>query len=476
MLMLNKVTEITFTVVHTEEDALLLENNLIKSLNPRYNIILKDGKSYPFLCIKNEAFPRVLIIRRLIKDGSSYYGPYTSASLTNSLLAFITNTYQIRTCSFNLSESNIENNKFKVCLDYHIGKCLGPCEGLQNEKHYNQQITEIKGILSGKTKDVIKSLENQMKTAADNFRFEEAQTLKQRVIQLNKYQAKSTIVNPDIGDLEVYSIIKIDRNIYMNFIKVINGSITLSVNFKLKYFFYESLETYLIKGIEQARNKYLSDSSLILTHLKPQNSIANTKMLIPKRGDKKKLLDLSYYNLKEHLKSINQKQKESNGIMIQLKKDLDIDVIPNHIECFDISHNQGENVVGSLVVYKKGLPVKKEYRHFNITHGLGNNDYESMKEVVFRRFSKVLSQKEPLADLVIIDGGKPQLNAALNSLKLLKLEHLNIFGLAKKLESIIVPGKKDAVMISKRSISLRFLQKVRNEAHRFAIDFHRKQS
>ncbi|HIF14736.1 MAG TPA: excinuclease ABC subunit C, partial [Bacteroidetes bacterium] len=476
ILMLNKVTEITFTVVHTEEDALLLENNLIKSLNPRYNIILKDGKSYPFLCIKNEAFPRVLIIRRLIKDGSSYYGPYTSASLTNSLLAFITNTYQIRTCSFNLSESNIENNKFKVCLDYHIGKCLGPCEGLQNEKHYNQQITEIKGILSGKTKDVIKSLENQMKTAADNFRFEEAQTLKQRVIQLNKYQAKSTIVNPDIGDLEVYSIIKIDRNIYMNFIKVINGSITLSVNFKLKYFFDETLETYLIKGIEQARNKYLSESSLILTHLKPQKPIANTKMLIPKRGDKKKLLDLSYYNLKEHIKSINQKQKESNGIMIQLKKDLNIDVIPNHIECFDISHNQGENVVGSLVVYKKGLPVKKEYRHFNITHGLGNNDYESMKEVVFRRFSKVLSQKEPLADLVIIDGGKPQLNAALNSLKLLKLEQLNIFGLAKKLESIIVPGKKDAVMISKRSISLRFLQKVRNEAHRFAIDFHRKQS
>ncbi len=262
----------------------------------------------------------------------------------------------------------------------------------------------------------------------------------------------------------------------MNFIKVINGSITLSVNFKLKYFFDETLETYLIKGIEQARNKYLSDSSLILTHLKPQNPIANTKMLIPKRGDKKKLLDLSYYNLKEHIKSINQKQKESNGIMIQLKKDLNIDVIPNHIECFDISHNQGENVVGSLVVYKKGLPVKKEYRHFNITHGLGNNDYESMKEVVFRRFSKVLSQKEPLADLVIIDGGKPQLNAALNSLKLLKLEHLNIFGLAKKLESIIVPGKKDAVMISKRSISLRFLQKVRNEAHRFAIDFHRKQS
>jgi len=476
ILMLNKVTEITFTVVHTEEDALLLENNLIKSLNPRYNIILKDGKSYPFLCIKNEAFPRVLIIRRLIKDGSSYYGPYTSARLTNSLLDFITNTYQIRTCSFNLSESNIENKKFKVCLDYHIGKCLGPCEGLQNEKHYNRQITEIKGILNGKTKDVIKSLENQMKTAADNFRFEEAQTLKQRVIQLNKHQAKSTIVNPDIGDLEVYSIIKIDRNIYMIFIKVINCSITLSVNFKLKYYFDESLETYLIKGIEQARNKYLSESRLILTHLKLQKPIANTKMLIPKRGDKKKLLDLSYYNLKEHIKSINQKQKESNAIMIQLKKDLNIDVIPNQIECFDISHNQGENVVGSLVVFKKGLPVKKEYRHFNITHGLGNNDYESMKEVVFRRFSKVLSQKEPLADLVIIDGGMPQLNAALNSLKLLKLEHLNIFGLAKKLESIILPGKKDAVMISKRSISLRFLQKIRNEAHRFAIDFHRKQS
>jgi excinuclease ABC subunit C len=375
-----------------------------------------------------------------------------------------------------LSKSNIKNKKFKICLDYHIGKCLGPCEGLQNEAHYNQQITEIKKILNGKTKEVIKSLENQMKIAADSFRFEEAQILKQRVIQLNKYQAKSTIVNPDIGNLEVYSIIRVDRNIYMNFIKVIHGSITLSVNFKLKYYFDESLETYLVKGIEQARNKYLSKSHLILTHLKLKEPISNTKVVIPKQGDKKKLLDLSYYNLKEHISSISLKQKESNGIMIQLKNDLNINVIPNHIECFDISHNQGKNVVGSLVVFKKGVPVKKEYRHFNITHGLGNNDYESMKEVVFRRFSKVLYNKKPLADLIIIDGGKPQLTAALHSLKSLKLEHLNIFGLAKKLESIIAPDKKEAIMISKRSVSLQFLQKVRNEAHRFAIDLHRKQS
>ena len=296
-LMVNKITDITFSVVHTEEDALLLENNLIKNLKPRYNIILKDGKSYPFICIANERFPRVFISRKLIKDGSEYYGPYTSAGLTRSLLTFITNTYQIRTCNFNLSKSNIKMKKFKVCLDYHIGKCLGPCEAYQTENAYDKQIAEIRAILSGKISNVSTALKNKMLKASDSFAFEEANRYKERIIQLNKYQAKSNIINPKHNNLEVYSILKHESDVYMNFIRVISGSITLCVNFKLKYFFEERLETYLSKGIEQSRDKFLSKTKTIITHIKPDTPIPNTQIIIPKKGDKKKLLELSQLNL-----------------------------------------------------------------------------------------------------------------------------------------------------------------------------------
>ena len=475
-LMVNKITDITFTVVHTEEDALLLENNLIKTLKPRYNIILKDGKSYPFICIKSERFPRVFISRKIIKDGSEYFGPYTSAGLTRSLLTFIKNTYQVRTCSFNLSNSNIKMKKFKVCLDYHIGKCLGPCEAHQTENDYNKQISEIRSILAGKTYKVLLDLDDKMRKASDSYDFEDANIYKERINQLKKYQSKSNIINPKHDNLEVYSILKHEDNIYMNFIRVINGSITLCINFKLKYFFKESLETYLLKGIEQSRDKFNSKTKDILTHLKPHQAIPNTNIIIPLKGDKKKLLDLSQLNLKEYVKSIKTKKDEANNALSRLKEDLNINVIPKYIECFDISHNQGNYVVGSLVVYKNGKALKTKYRHYNIKHGLGNNDYESMKEVIYRHFSKKLSNNEPLADLVIIDGGKPQLNAAISSLKSLGINRINIFGLAKKLESVISPNKAEPIMISKRSTSLRLLQKIRNEAHRFAIDFHRKKS
>ncbi|SFE73421.1 excinuclease ABC subunit UvrC [Thermophagus xiamenensis] len=480
-ILVRKIYDIRHIVVNSEEDALLLENNLIKKYQPRYNVLLKDDKSFPWIVVKNEPFPRVFSTRRIIKDGSYYFGPYTSSGMVRTLIDLFRQLYFLRTCRHALTPENIAKGKFKVCLEYHIGNCKGPCEGLQKEEDYNLQIEEIKNILKGNISSVIKYMKETMMKLAKDFKFEEAEEIKQKLLTLEGFQSKSTIVNPKINDVDVFSIIEDKKSAYVNFLKIVNGAIIQAHTIEYKKKMDEDIKSLLALAIVDIRERLHSNSPEIIVPFNPGIEFSGVKFLIPKKGDKKKLLELSERNVKyyrfEKLKQQANRTKSSreNSILEWVKRDLHLNVLPIHIECFDNSNIQGHHPVAACVVFKNGKPAKNEYRHFNIKTVEGPNDFASMEEVVYRRYSRLKNEGQPLPQLVVIDGGKGQLGSAVKALRELDLiDQINIIGIAKRLEEIYFPGDPVPLYIDKNSPSLKLIQHLRNEAHRFGITFHRQ--
>ncbi|WP_224484153.1 excinuclease ABC subunit UvrC [Robertkochia aurantiaca] len=477
--MVRKVEEVRHVVVPTETDALLLENNLIKKYQPRYNVMLKDDKSYPWICIKNERFPRIFPTRKLIKDGSEYYGPYTSMKTIRTLLELIKGLYALRTCNYDLSEEKITSGKYKVCLEYHLGNCKGPCEGLQSLAEYDEQVAAIREIIKGNFKDSLKSFKEQMKSLAGEMRFEEAQKVKEKIEVLENYQVKSTVVNPKISNVDVFSIISDDKYAYVNFLQLSYGSIIRAHTIEIKKKLEEDDKELLELAIVELRNRFHSKSGEIFVPF-PVDIGEDVKVTVPKLGDKKRIVELSERNAKfyrqDKLKQIRitDPDRHVSRIMEQMKKDLRLSREPKHIECFDNSNIQGTNPVAACVVFKDGKPSKKEYRHYNIKTVEGPDDYASMEEVVHRRYRRLLEEDASLPQLIVIDGGKGQLNAALKSLDRLGLRgKIAIIGIAKRLEEIFYPGDPVPMYLDKKSETLKIIQHLRNEAHRFGITFHR---
>jgi len=480
--LVSKIIDIKYLIVDSESDALLLENNLIKEYQPRYNILLKDDKTFPWICIKNERFPRIYYTRSNNKDGSEYFGPYTSVVMVKTILNFIKKLYTIRNCNYELSQEKIEQKKYKPCMEFHLGNCLAPCIGNQSIYQYNSNIKNIKKILKGSITDIIDYLNVLMKTYANKMDYENAQIIKNKIDIISNYRSKSTVVNSTISNVDVYSLIEQDEQISVNFLKVINGAIVQVHSLFLKRRLDERLDEILSLAILDIRQKMLSDSNLIIVPFIPDVKLPNVKYQIPKQGDKLKLLELSERNskifLNERLKiSFLKSEKSSNNVnkmLKNLKVDMRLSKIPFHIECFDNSNLQGSNPVAACVVYKNGIPSKKDYRHFNIKSVIGPDDYESMREIVYRRYKSILDDNENLPDLIIVDGGKGQLSAAVDSLKELQIfDKINIIGIAKRLEEIFYPNDPVPLYINKNSSSLKMIQKIRNETHRFGINFHR---
>ncbi len=477
--MVKKIHSLRHIVVPTESDALLLENNLIKKYQPRYNVLLKDDKSYPWICIKKERFPRIFPTRKLIKDGSEYFGPYTSMKTVRTLLDLIKSVYPLRTCNYDLSEEKITAGKYKVCLEYHLGNCKGPCEGLQTEKEYHQQIDDIREIIKGNFKSSLHYFKKEMKALAAEMHFEEAERIKNKIEVLENYQVKSTIVNPKINNVDVFSIISDDAYAYINFLQLSHGSIIRSHTMEIKKKLQEADKDLLQLAIIELRQRFNSQSRelyLPFTLTLPDD----LKLTVPKLGDKKKILDLSERNAKfyrqERFKQtrITDPDRHVNRIMAQMKKDLRLSEEPRHIECFDNSNIQGSHPVAACVVFRDGKPVKKEYRHYNIKTVEGPDDFASMEEVVFRRYRRLLEEEASLPQLIVIDGGKGQLSSALKSLEALNLRgKIAIIGIAKRLEEIYFPEDPIPLYLDKKSESLKIIQQLRNEAHRFGITFHR---
>ncbi len=477
--LVKKIKRIKHIVVPTESDALLLENNLIKEYKPRYNVMLKDDKSYPWLCLKNERFPRLFPTRRVIKDGSEYYGPYTSMKTVRTLLDLIKSVYPLRTCNYDLSEEKIKGGKYKVCLEYHLGNCKGPCEGLQSSEEYDRQIEDIKEIIKGNFKSSLHYFKGQMKFLADHMRFEEAQRIKDKIEVLENYQVKSTIVNPKISNVDVFTIVSDSAMAYVNFLQLSHGSIIRSHTMEIKKKLDESDEELLQLAIVEIRQRFNSQSQELYLPFEVELE-ASLKVTVPKLGDKKRLMELSERNAKFYRQErfnqikIIDPDRHTNRIMAQMKKDLRLSEEPRHIECFDNSNIQGTNPVAACVVFRDGKPSKKEYRHFNIKTVMGPDDFASMEEVVFRRYKRLLEEDESLPQLIIIDGGKGQLSSALKSLEALGLRgKIAIVGIAKRLEEIYFPGDSIPLYLDKKSESLKIIQHLRNEAHRFGITFHR---
>lgn len=477
--LVKKIISIKHIVVETEKDALLLENNLIKKYKPRYNVMLKDDKSYPWICIKNERFPRVFPTRRVFKDGSEYYGPYTSMKTVHTLLDLIKGLYLLRTCNYNLSEEKIASGKYKVCLEYHLGNCKGPCEGLQSEAEYNEHIKAIRQIIKGNFKDSLSQFKTQMKQLAQDMQFEDAQQIKEKIEILENYQAKSTIVNPKISNVDVFSIISDEGYAYVNFLQLSYGSIIRSHTLEIKKKLDETDKQLLELSITEIRQRFNSNSREIYVPFKVDLG-EEIKVTIPKLGDKRKILDLSIRNAKyyrmERFKQakIVDPDRHANRIMAQMKSDLRLNEEPRHIECFDNSNIQGTNPVAACVVFKDGKPSKKEYRHYNIKTVEGPDDFASMEEVVYRRYKRLLDEDQPLPQLIIIDGGKGQLSSALKSLDVLNLRHkIAIIGIAKRLEELFYPDDPIPLYLDKKSETLKIIQQLRNEAHRFGIEHHR---
>ncbi|MBE7651747.1 excinuclease ABC subunit UvrC [Tenacibaculum finnmarkense] len=478
-ILVKKIVRIEHIVVDTETDALLLENNLIKKYKPRYNILLKDDKSYPWLCIKKERFPRVFSTRRVLKDGSEYFGPYTNIKMVQSLLSLIKELYPLRTCTYDLSEQKIASYKYKVCLEYHLKNCKGACEGYQQEEDYQQEITAIRNILKGNFKEILDKLQSLMLGFALEMKFEEAQKIKDKLALLQNYQAKSTIVNPSINNVDIFSIISDETYGYANFFKVMNGAIVQSYTTEIKKKLDETDKHLLELFIIETRNRFNSLSREVYVPFKVDLG-EQIKVTVPKLGDKKRVVDLSernakYYRIEQlkQLKIVNP-ERHINRIMRQMQRDLRLQDEPRHIECFDNSNIQGTHPVAACVVFKDGKPSKKEYRHYNIKTVVGADDFASMEEVVFRRYKRLLAENEPLPQLIIIDGGKGQLSSALKSLDALNLRgKIAIIGIAKRLEEIYYPGDSVPLYLDKKSESLKIIQFLRNEAHRFGITFHR---
>ncbi len=479
-LMVKRITDVSFVIVETEFDALLLENTLIKKWQPRYNVLLKDDKTFPWICIKKEAFPRVFSTRRPVKDGSEYFGPYASVKTMNALLELIRRLYKLRNCNLNLSEENIKKGKYKVCLEYHIGNCNGPCCGYETEGAYKETISHIRQLIKGHIGSIVQHMKKMMQAHAKNYAFEEAHVLKEKIELIVNYQKKSTVVSSKISNIDVFSIKSHADIAFVNFFKIINGAIVQSHSIELKKKLKESEAELLGYAITDLRLRLKSDSKEIIVPILPDICLPDIKYTIPQRGEKKHLLELSERNVKyfmmSYLKSLHEKKSitPASRIMASLAVDLKLKEKPVHIECFDISNMQGSDAVAAMSVFINARPSKKMYRIFNIKTVEGPNDYASLEEVVYRRYKKTLEEKNALPQLIIIDGGKGQLSAALKSLRKLDIEHqVSIIGIAKKLEEIFLPGDNIPLYLDKRSESLRLIQKLRNEAHRFGIKHYR---
>ena len=477
--LVKKIVYIKHIVVNTETDALLLENNLIKKYKPRYNVLLKDDKSYPWICLKKERFPRIFMTRRVIKDGSEYFGPYTSVRTVRALLDLIKELYPLRTCTYDLSAQNINEGKYKVCLEFHLKNCRGACEALESEADYNNSIKEIRNILKGNFKQSLEKFQIMMGVFAEKMEFEEAQKIKEKLSLLSNYQSKSTIVNPSINNVDVFSIISDETHGYANFLKISNGSIIQSHTTEIKKKLDESEPELLALFIVEIRQRFNSQAPEIYVPF-PLNLGEHIQVTIPKLGDKKRILELSERNAKyyrqEQFKQIKivDPDRHVKRIMAQMKKDLRLSEEPRHIECFDNSNIQGTNPVAACVVFKDGKPSKKEYRHYNIKTVKGPDDFASMEEVVYRRYKRLLAEDESLPQLIIVDGGKGQLSSALKSLEILGLRgKIAIIGIAKRLEEIYYPDDPIPLYLDKKSETLKITQFLRNEAHRFGITFHR---
>ncbi|MGK0385538.1 MAG: excinuclease ABC subunit C [Patiriisocius sp.] len=479
-MLVKRIQDIKHIVVATETDALLLENNLIKKYQPKYNVLLKDDKTYPWICIKKERFPRVFSTRRLVKDGSEYFGPYTNFKTVHTLLDLIKGLYPLRTCNFDLAEDKIRNGKYKVCLEYHLGNCLGPCEGLHGEIAYNQAIDAIRNLLKGNFKESLGGFKDQMKQYAADLHFEDAQRVKEKIETLENYQSKSTVVNPNINNVDVFSVISDESYGYVNFLQLSFGSIIRSHTLEIKKKLDETDAQLLELSVVELRQRFNSQSKEIYVPF-AIGVEAGVKLHIPKLGDKKKILELStrnakYYRMERFKQArIVDPDRHANRIMAQMKKDLRLSVEPRHIECFDNSNIQGTNPVAACVVFKDGKPSKKDYRKFNIKTVVGPDDFASMEEVVYRRYKRLKEEKQPLPQLIIIDGGKGQLSSSLKALDDLDLRgKIAIVGIAKRLEELFYPDDPIPLYLDKKSETLKIIQQLRNEAHRFGITFHRQ--
>jgi len=477
--LVREIKSIDFIIVNTEYDALLLENNLIKENQPKFNILLKDDKSFPFICISNDRFPKIFSSRRPEKNEGTYFGPYTSVKAMNNVLDLIRNLYKVRTCNYLLSEKNISNRKFKICLEYHIGNCLGPCEGKQSEQDYLKEINQAKHIIKGNLKKVKDYFNIQMKAASSKTKFEEAQLFKNKLEMLKKFQSKTIIVNKKLHDIDVITISSDDKKAFINYMKVEHGMINISdsstVNKKL-----DESDQFILQLITlRMREKFNSKSKTILCNMPFLTYDEHLLVSIPKIGDKKTLVELSFKNAlihrKEHINEQETKPNRQERILKQLQDDLKLTVIPKSIECFDNSNIQGTNPVASVVCFRDGKPSKKDYRHFKIKTVTGPDDFGSMKEIVHRRYHRLVTEEKPLPNLIVIDGGKGQLNAACDALKALGVYgNIPIIGIAKRLEELYYPEDSIPLHINKKSESLKLIQQLRDEAHRFAITFHRK--
>jgi len=477
--LVGKIKSIKHIVVETEMDALLLENNLIKKYQPKYNVVLKDDKTYPWICIKNEPFPRVFLTRKVIKDGSDYFGPYASVRSARALLDLIKELYQLRSCHFDLSQKNIYSGKYKVCLDYHIGNCKGPCEGIQSAADYETTVKSIKNIVKGNFKNTLAFFQKKMADFSDKMEFEEAQKIKEKLDLLLNYQSKSTVVNPMISNVDVFSIISDKVYSYVNFLKIVNGAIIQSYTTEIKKKLAETDKELLALSIVEIRHRFQSVSKEIYLPFKVDLG-DKLKITVPKLGDKKRIVELSQRNAKyyrqERFRQVKIKDPDQHvkRMMTQVREDLRLSEEPRHIECFDNSNIQGTNPVAACVVFKDGKPSRKAYRNFNIKTVKGVDDFASMEEVVFRRYKRCLEEGEDLPQLIVVDGGKGQLSSALKSLDILGLRgKIAIIGIAKRLEEIYYPGDPVPLYLDKTSETLRLIQFLRNEAHRFGISHHR---
>jgi len=480
--LVRKINSITFTLVDTETDAWLLENALIKKHQPRYNVLLKDDKTYPWIVIKNERFPRIFWTRKIIKDGSRYFGPYASVGMMHAILSVIKELFPLRTCNLPLTPQNINGGKFRVCLEYQIGNCKGPCQAYQTEEDYNENLEHIKDILNGKIGIVLKQLKSNLERAIAALQFEEAHRLKHKLELLSNYQSKSTIVSHTISDVDVFSIASEQQYAFVNFLKVMNGTVTQTQTIELKKKLDESDQELLSLAVQELRTRFKSTAKEIIVPFELDLESPEFKQTVPQLGDKKKLLDLSYKNVSffkrerlDQYEKLNPEVKTAR-ILNKMKTDLRLNVLPHHIECFDNSNFQGKYPVSAIVVFKDAKPSKKDYRHFNVKTVEGPNDFATMEEAVFRRYKRMLDESSPLPQLIIIDGGKGQLSAALKSLKKLGIDtQVTVIGIAKRLEELFYPGDQYPLYLDKRSETLKIIQHLRDEAHRFGITFHRNQ-
>ena len=480
--LVSEIKRIEFTIVDSEQDALLLENSLIKQYQPKYNLVLKDDRSYPHIVIKNEPFPRIFITRKMIKDGSQYLGPYTNVAQVYSLLNLIKQTIPLRTCSLNLNPKNIENGKFKECLEYHLGNCKAPCVAFQSKEEYDEQVQLVKDILKGKLGDIIKNYKKEMMEKASNLEFEKAEIIKKKIEYLQTYQSKSIIVNTKIDNVDICSVVSNEKYAAVNFMIIVQGTIIHTHSVTITKTLQESDEEILVPILYQLREKYKSTSKEIIVPFKISTE-DELIVTVPKGGDKKKLLELSLQNaeymMQEHKRKLTLNLSENtteqnNALLEQLKIDLHLSEIPDHIECFDNSNFQGSYPVAAMVCFKDGVPFKKEYRHFHIKTVEGINDFASMKEIVYRRYKRVLDEGKPLPKLIIIDGGKGHLSSALESIhELGLLGKTTVVGLAKNIEEIFYPGDSESLKLPYQSATLNLIKRIRDEVHRFGITFHR---